>query len=79
MKKAERIIDILFVLVAVLAIAELMFVRGMFTWILAAGAVCIVSIAEAILSALSKSTMKMVMAILFALAIVAGYAAIGGV
>lgn len=73
MKKAGLIVDIIFIVVAVLTLAELAFVRGMFTGIFSLIAITVIGAVDAIMLLIRKEYHKSVLTSLLSIAIITGY------
>ncbi len=77
MKKAEKIIGIIFIIVSVLALGEFLFVRGMFTWLMAMGAVVITGIPAIITAIINKNYRLAITDAMFITSLAAGYMFLG--
>lgn len=73
MKKIGLVIDIIFIVVALLSLCELAFVRGMFTWIIAFAATTVCGLIDAGTLIARKEYHKACLVSLAALGILIGY------
>lgn len=73
MEKVTKVVDAIFMIVALLCLGEFMFLRGMFTWLLSFFAIILFGIIEIIFCLINKSYYKAVLVLMLVLAICTGY------
>lgn len=71
--KSKKYAQIAFLIVGALAACEFIFVRGMFTWLLAVGAVAIVGAVNIVISAKQKDWLQALLYLLASVALCMGY------
>lgn len=71
--KASKFLQIAFLVVGVLDILEFLFVRGMFTWLIAVAAVAVVGILNIIVSLKNKEPLLAALYTISAIALCMGY------
>ena len=76
MKKASKIIDIIFIIVSILCLCEFIFIRGMFTWLLSFAAIIIFGLIQIIFSLINKSYYKALITLLLVISICSAYLSI---
>lgn len=76
MKKASKVIDIIFIIVASLCLCEFIFIKGMFSWLLSFGAIILFGTVQIIFSIINKSYYKALMTLLLVISICSGYLAL---
>lgn len=73
MEKASKVIDVLFLVVAILSLCEFIFIRGMFTWLISVFAVLLLGFLEIIFCIKNKVYYKASLVALVVVAICSGY------
>ena len=69
----KRFVDILFVIVALLAICEFLFVRGLFTWLIALISIILVGIIKVINNLIHKNYYEAILSMIVVISICSGY------
>lgn len=73
MEKMSKIVDIIFIIVATLCLAEFVFLRGMFTWLLSFCAMILFGVIEIIFCLINKNYYKAVLVFFLVVAVCNGY------
>ena len=73
MEKASKIFDLLFLIVAILSLIEFIFIRGMFTWLIAVFALLLIGLIQIVFCIKNKAFYKAALVALVVITICSGY------
>lgn len=73
MEKASKIFDLLFLIVAILSLIEFIFIRGMFTWLIAVLALLLIGFIQIVFCIKNKAYYKAALIALVVVGICSGY------
>lgn len=73
MEKASKIFDLLFLIVAILSLIEFIFIRGMFTWLIAVSVLLLIGLIQIVFCIKNKAYYKAALVALVVIAICSGY------
>ena len=76
MKKASKIIDIIFVIISILCLCEFIFIKGMFSWLISFCTIILFGAVQIIFSIINKSYYKAIITLLLVVSICSGYLAL---
>lgn len=71
--KASKYLQVAFLVVGVLTVLEFVFIRGMFTWLIAVAAITVVGVLNVIVSMKNKEALQASLYILSTIALCMGY------